>query len=193
MDAYSPKQPQQSQKTFIAIGLVVFAAVGLLLFFSRETAEEETLPTTTYDHSPILAAEEPDDEVGAVVNTPNEDGQHPPEDSVLQPDLYPYFPNGKCRGETDIHCFKEELDRFIADNLFYPEEAIERNEQGRVMITFQIDADGNVHILKADSRYQSLLEEGVRIIEKLPRLQPAYKDGKFVAYTVRYPINFKLE
>lgn len=193
MDAYSPKQPQQSQKTFIAIGLVVFAAVALLLFFSRETAEEETLPATTYDHSPILAAEEPDDEVGVVTNAPNEDGQQVPEDSVLQPDLYPYFPNGKCRGETDIHCFKKELDRFIADNLFYPEEAIERNEQGRVMITFQIDADGNVHILKADSRYQSLLEEGVRIIEKLPRLQPAYKDGKFVAYTVRYPINFKLE
>ena len=32
MDAYSPKQPQQSQKTFIAIGLVVFAAVAYTLY-----------------------------------------------------------------------------------------------------------------------------------------------------------------
>lgn len=84
--------------------------------------------------------------------------------------------------------------RFLEQNLKYPERAIKSNIQGDVVVTFIIDKDGSViapGILR--SVEYSLDEEALRIIEKSNKWTPAVQDGKVVRSLKKQPIYFRLQ
>lgn len=83
--------------------------------------------------------------------------------------------------------------KFLSENTRYPEEAIKNNESGRVIVRFDIDKDGTVSnpvILKGVSA--SLDREAIRLVNMMPKWEPAQLDGKAVKSRFTLPVSFKL-
>ncbi|WP_232780454.1 energy transducer TonB [Capnocytophaga cynodegmi] len=111
----------------------------------------------------------------------------------MKVDKTPRFQKCKNVSESEsFECFKKELDAHIARNFKYPKEAAEKSLQGRVNILFSIGTDGKVSIKSMKGGEKVLQEEAKRLIETLPQLIPGQHQGKNVAVTFVYPINFKL-
>lgn len=113
----------------------------------------------------------------------------PPDEVIVdQPifrviDQMPEFPGGM-----------DKLLQFINDNIQYPAEAWKKGIQGRVIVQFVVDENGNAiepNIMRsADS---SLNEEALRIIKTLPRWKPGTLKGKAVGVELTVPVTFRLD
>jgi len=104
----------------------------------------------------------------------------------------PVFP-GCEEAEDPRACFNEHLQEHIRKNFNYPEEAFKKGIQGRVNIMFTIDREGKVTDIKKRGPDPLLEEEAVRIIEKLPQMQPGRQEGQTVDVPYSIPISFKLK
>ena len=82
---------------------------------------------------------------------------------------------------------------FISKNLKYPEEAIRKKIEGKVILGFVIDSTG---VVKDVSVLRSLEpacdKEAIRVVKLLPRWIPGKQDGKKVNVRYTLPVIFKL-
>ncbi len=107
-------------------------------------------------------------------------------------DEVPIFPG--CENAVDKKaCFDEKLKEHIRKNFRYPEAAQEQGIQGRVAVLFTIDADGNISAIKKRGPHELLENEAVRIIERLPKMQPGKQGGKAMNVPYMIPITFRLQ
>ncbi|MBL7706103.1 MAG: TonB family protein [Taibaiella sp.] len=84
--------------------------------------------------------------------------------------------------------------RFLSDNLRYPNIARENEIQGKVKLSFAIEKDGSITAVKIDeSVHESLDREAQRVILKMPRWQPATEDDEPVKSYFALPIQFRLK
>ena len=106
-------------------------------------------------------------------------------------------------GEENVFVAVEEMPKLLPDrktaltNLMeeieYPEAAKEADKEGRVIVQFIVDEEGNVtnpQVLKGEGA--SLDEEAIRVVETL-RFKPGMQKGKPVKVKMALPINFKLQ
>ena len=85
------------------------------------------------------------------------------------------------------------LQEFINKNIRYPIEAIENEEQGKVLVSFIIEVDGSTsNIAIEQSVCKSLDEEAMRIISILPKWIPAETSAVKVRTRCRVPISFTI-
>ncbi|WP_339842080.1 M56 family metallopeptidase [uncultured Maribacter sp.] len=106
-------------------------------------------------------------------------------------DEVPVFPG--CENVADKRaCFNEMMQRHISKNFSYPDEAQKAGIEGKVNIIFKIDENGNVVDLVMKGPDPLLEGEVMRIISKLPKMQPAKHQGKEVGIPYSIPIAFKL-
>lgn len=82
--------------------------------------------------------------------------------------------------------------RFLYKNLHYPQEAVDQNIQGFVLVQFIVDREGNVSNVEAVSGPEELRAEAVRVIKKSGKWSPAIQNSKKVKSYKRQPIGFKL-
>lgn len=96
--------------------------------------------------------------------------------------------------EIQQDCFDDQLNRHILKNFNYPEEAVKKNIQGRVLVLFIIDKEGNITDIKSKGpeNGQLLIDEAERIMKKLPRLIPASINRKPIPVKLTKTITFKL-
>ena len=93
-------------------------------------------------------------------------------------------------GETQEIPFKYFLDQWVIKNFQYPEEALKKKIQGRVILTLKIDKKGILSIEKAEG--DPILEKAAReVFEGFPQLAPAEQRGKPVVTFYQYPISFR--
>ena len=93
----------------------------------------------------------------------------------------PQFPGGTM-----------EMMNFIGKNLKYPEEAVKQNLEERVIIQFIVGKDGTVSDAKVVRSAGPLLDnEGLRVINLMPRWVPGRQGGKPVAVRYTVPIVFR--
>ena len=87
-----------------------------------------------------------------------------------------------------------ELLKYMKENLQYPEEAIEKGIEGRVICQFTVKIDGSIdNIVVLKSIHKSLDEEAIRLIKNMPKWKPGknYKgEVQDCKYTI--PFSFKL-
>ena len=101
-----------------------------------------------------------------------------------------YLKTDTLTGETKEIPFKYFLDRWVTKNLQYPEEALKKKIQGRVILTLKIDKKGILSIEKAEG--DPILEKAAReVFEGFPQLAPAEQRGKPIATFYQYPISFR--
>lgn len=98
------------------------------------------------------------------------------------PDVEAQFPGGTIA-----------LQRYIAESVIYPAEAIEMNEQGKVYVTFIIQPDGSVSEIEiVQGVSESLDAEAIRLIREMPDWIPAEKEGERVSCRIQMPVNFTI-
>jgi protein TonB len=85
--------------------------------------------------------------------------------------------------------------RYLNKNLRYPDDAVNNEIQGTVIVQFIVDKEGNVSDVTAISGPDNggLREEAVRVIKKSGKWTPAVQNGRQVKSYKKQPIVFKLE
>ena len=83
--------------------------------------------------------------------------------------------------------------RYLNRNLRYPQEAIDNEVQGAVVVQFIVDREGNVSDVEAISGPNELRSEAVRVIKKSGKWTPAVQNGRQVKSYKKQPIVFRLE
>lgn len=88
----------------------------------------------------------------------------------------------------------DSLMNFITQNLEYPEIARINKIEGRVFLTFMIEKDGslsNIKILR-DIGY-GCGDAAIKVVEKMPKWNPAKLRGKTVGVQYNLPVTFSLK
>lgn len=83
--------------------------------------------------------------------------------------------------------------RYLNKSLRYPQEAIDNEIQGTVVVQFIVDKEGNVSDVEAVSGPNELRDEAVRVIKKSGKWTPAIQNGRQVKSYKKQPIVFRLE
>ena len=86
-----------------------------------------------------------------------------------------------------------EFAKWVDERLVYPESAKSAGIQGRVMVSFVVNADGKVTDVKVLKGADETLDaEAVRVVSQSPDWTPGKQDGKPVPVTFTFPVNFVL-
>lgn len=85
------------------------------------------------------------------------------------------------------------FNEFLASEIKYPKDSQKKRIEGRVVVCFEIKADGSskfIRLIKTVS--EELDAEAIRVIESMPKWTPASSDGVPVNSYYDMPFNFKL-
>lgn len=87
----------------------------------------------------------------------------------------------------------ESLRNFVASRIEYPSRALDRNTEGRVMIKFVVERDGNVsQVTIIKDIGDGCGAEAVRVLKQTKKWKPALVNGKAVRSIFRFPVVFRL-
>ena len=99
------------------------------------------------------------------------------------PDVEAGFPGGAAA-----------MQKWINDNIDYPQTAIEMGDQGRVFLSFVVEVDGAITGVKIERGVTDDLDrEAKRVVRKMPKWVPGEQGGKAVRTRCRLPISFTLQ
>ena len=82
---------------------------------------------------------------------------------------------------------------YLNKNLHYPDDAVNNEIQGDVIVQFIVDVDGKISDVKAISGPVELRIESIRVVKHSGKWLPAFQDGKYVKSYKRQPIKFRVE
>ena len=95
----------------------------------------------------------------------------------------PDFPGGM------VECMK-----WLANNVKYPEEAIQNKKEGRVIVQFVVNKDGSIMDAKVVRSIDPLLDkEALRVINLMPKWKPGKNQGEAVRVRYTMPVMFRLK
>lgn len=82
---------------------------------------------------------------------------------------------------------------WLSNNIRYPETAQSLDIQGKVVVKFIVEKDGNIrNISVVRSVDMALDKEAIRLVKAMPRWKPGYVNGEAVRCYFTLPINFRL-
>lgn len=107
----------------------------------------------------------------------------PPAEVIKFPDVEAKFPGGSA-----------ELQKWIFQNVEYPEISIEMEDQGKVYLSFTVEVDGSITDVRVTKKVTRELDrEAARVTRNMPRWVPGEVAGKRVRTQCTLPIVFTLE
>jgi len=84
--------------------------------------------------------------------------------------------------------------QYIADNLKYPEIAVENGISGKVFIRFIIEKNGSLSHAEVVRGVDPALDaEALRVVKSSPKWKPGKQRGQEVRVSYTFPINFVLQ
>ena len=103
----------------------------------------------------------------------------------------------ELKGPARETCFNEQMANFLISNLEYPEQAHDKGIQESIIVEFIINTDGSVTDVKPafaeNVKSKELEKEALRVIKKLPKLEPGKQAGQPVRVRYTVPITFKIK
>ena len=131
-----------------------------------------------------------------------------PDGKVRRSDFYKKgeFQNGNCYTASGIDTTwypylimpvypggDEARNRFLAEHITYPFEAIKNGIQGTVYLSFVVDSDGSLTDVKLLKGVSPVIDnEALRVVQLMPKWKPGLADGKPVRVLFNMPVYFKL-
>ena len=94
----------------------------------------------------------------------------------------------------DFHGGQIEKNKFILENLKFPESAIKNETYGKTYLKFTINKDGHISdivVIKGVPGCPECDEEAKRVLSIMPNWIPGKQGGKPVATYYNQPINFQ--
>lgn len=116
--------------------------------------------------------------------------------TLVNVDQYPAFQEtlDTLSKEDGRKRFESELNQFVKTNFIKPSKVdLELKGKQRIYVNFEIQKNGEIKIIKIKSHHKSLDLEAARVIQKLPKLIPAKKNGQTVASLYALPIIINTE
>jgi protein TonB len=92
-----------------------------------------------------------------------------------------------------MDCFQEKMGEHINTTFKYPSKARKKNIEGRVLVLFIINRDGEITKIETKGGDPILQTEALRIVRLLPKMEPGKQKGKPVSVKYALPIIFKLQ
>jgi protein TonB len=87
----------------------------------------------------------------------------------------------------------EEFEKYISENLVYPQKAIEEKLEGIVTASFVIDTIGNLVEVEIIRGVDPVLDhEAIRVIKASPNWKPGKQGGKVVRVKLTVPVRFRI-
>ena len=179
-------------KRLWALAAVPVVALALLAFANPKTEEEPELVVVAYqptEEAPSDAVQPSQPEVAPVEVEKTVDEQTPEPQAAKKDIVFesveqmPQYPGGEM-----------EMMKFLAENIHYPENAAKNDVQGRVVLQFVVEKNGEIGDIKvARSVDEELDAEAVRVVKMLPKFTPGRQDGEAVAVWYALPVTFKLQ
>jgi TonB family protein len=181
--------------------LIVVPVVGLV--FLAVSAYREIPGSTVNQTVPVLSNQVSSTESGSELMAPPPPPPPPPsestdntkviqkEDPANEPGYTPFtvveempmFPGGEIA-----------LLEYIKDNTRYPENAKEKNIQGKVIVRFCVTQYGGISMVKVLKGVSPELDaEAMRVVSSLPTFKPGKQGGKAVPVWYMVPIAFTLK
>ena len=126
------------------------------------------------------------------------------EEDASIPDSDAYYEEGITEGEPEIYQVveedpmfpggKEALEKFLMDNIRYPQLAAENNISGKVYVSFVIEPDGSVTLPRVLRDVGGGCgTEAVRVVKMMPKWIPGKNGGKAIRTQFYLPVPFDLE
>lgn len=85
------------------------------------------------------------------------------------------------------------MQKWIMDNVRYPQAAIEDSISGKVYIQFVVEKTGNLSTIKImRSPHEILSNEAIRLIKSMPKWEPGMINGEAVRMRYALPIVFRI-
>lgn len=82
---------------------------------------------------------------------------------------------------------------YMSRNLVYPQSAKDAKLEGKVFVSFTVEADGKITDAKVVKGISTDLDnEALRVVKNMPNWVPGTKNGKPATYTLTLPIMFAL-
>lgn len=86
------------------------------------------------------------------------------------------------------------MNKYLRDNIKYPQQAKETGTQGKVFLTFVVEKDGSITDIKILRDIGSGCgEEAIRVVKSMPKWTPAKQRGKTVRQQFNLPVSFALQ
>lgn len=102
---------------------------------------------------------------------------------VFDVDEEPEFPGGQS-----------EMMKWLSEEISYPTKAADNNIQGRVLVSFVVEANGAISNVKVVEGVEASLDaEAVRVVRLMPRWKPGKYKGRPVRAKNTLPIQFRLQ
>ena len=87
-----------------------------------------------------------------------------------------------------------DMSSFMDNNLHYPQIALDKHIQGRVMLKFIVTEDGSIICWNVTSSPDiSLTKETLKVVSLMPKWIPAKMENVPVNTYFNLPVSFKLE
>ncbi len=148
---------------------------------SLQASEPQTQEVTRKktDKSKAKSTQPKKDKTPAVAKAPQQS-----EDLVYEVvDEQPQFPGGGTA-----------LMQYLVSNIKYPEEAHKKGEQGRIIVQFVVNKEGNIENAQVYRGVSPLLDaEALRVVRAMPKWSPGRHKGKAVRARYTLPIVFRLK
>lgn len=98
------------------------------------------------------------------------------------PETQPSFPGGK-----------QKLMEFLASNTHYPEECLKDSIEGRVVVSFMIERNGEITDIKVVKGVHPAMDnEAVRVVSMMPKWCPGKINGQSRRVRYTLPFTFRL-
>ncbi len=91
-------------------------------------------------------------------------------------------------------CTIDAVRQFVHKNLEYPEEAMARQLEGAVVVSFIVEVNGEIEDFKiVDGLGYGCDEEALRLVQLMPEWAPGYKNGREVSKKYQLEVPFSLQ
>lgn len=106
----------------------------------------------------------------------------------------PVFPGCEAVDKSERQaCFQNKVNEHIRKHVRYPRAEQELRIEGKVYVTFRIQADGTISDIQLKGPSPGLEAEAQRLISLLPVMTPGKQRGQAVRVPFSIPISFKLQ
>lgn len=140
--------------------------------------------TAAVEESQIMGSEEDGEALTVRYIPPVIEPDKPVEDEIfINAEVMPQFPGGTS-----------ELFRFLNNNINYPVISLEQNSQGKVIVQFVVDKNGNItdpEVVRGIDPH--LDKEALRVVRSMPKWKPGQQNGKAVRVKFTLPVTFRIQ
>jgi len=107
----------------------------------------------------------------------------------------PVYPG--CKGKDNLslkNCMSDKISTFVNRN-FNVKKVSKKLKDGvyRIFVSFKIDTQGKIVSIRSRAPHPALEKEAIRVIKKLPQIEPGRQRGEVVGVLYSLPITFKVD